>query len=183
MISAVQVYFSFWIIFIRKYLIVEILIVPPETAAHTNCLWKKCWPCVQSIATYQTAQTTACNCILSCFDSINKPLFPDNWLKFLLNKVQVKISLASLFVVWIFGVSVLICSIVCVLYSDNDNLLNLTFKNHFIQCVLYFPCCTKSCSVVKVKILSIMHKNHRVWFQCIVIIWRREVNGTFSRVV
>lgn len=183
LISTVEINLCCWIVIVGKYFIIEVLTVPPETAAHTNGMWKKCGSCVHSITTDQTTQTAACNCILSFLNSVFKPLLSHNRLKFMLNKIQIKITFSSESIVCIIRVNVLICPIIIVPYSDNNNLLNFSLYNHIIQCILDFPCCSKSCMAVKKQILTIMHEYNGICFKWVVMIRWRQVNWTFSWVV
>ena len=67
----------------RQDLIVKILLVPPETAAHTNCPIVLSGPSVESIAADQSSQTAPTYSIRPS-SSIDKPLpFDDRFELFL----------------------------------------------------------------------------------------------------
>ena len=165
----------------RQDLIVKILLVPPETAAHTNCLLVLSGPSVESIAANQCSQTAPTYSIRPCC-SIDKPLPFDDRFELFLQEIKVLISFSSKLVPFIIRVCILIVPIIGIPYPHHDHLPHTPFSHQLCHSILYFPSCSKGGLTVIKQILTVVEQKHLVLFKSVVMVGRRVVERTLARV-
>lgn len=81
------------VVLARDDRIVEVFIVPPETAAHADGIPEKLRSCVHGITTDQASMAAPSNCIaILVLNSIREPLLTYDWLQLFLDKIEICIT-------------------------------------------------------------------------------------------
>ena len=147
-IPAVQVHSCWVVIICSQHFIGKVLWVPPETTAHAYGIREHQRTLIHCITTDQPTQTATSNRIPSLLHPIDQPLLSHDWLKLLLNEIQVQVPLTSKLVFRVVWISVFVHSVVCVPDTHNDDLANLSLTDQIVKGVLDFPCHPECCSTV-----------------------------------